>query len=510
MKRKTKYKLVAGVLVGTIFLSGCNSKTLEMFRKARAELNNNPTTSTINPNEIEIDEDDFSDLEEKFPDVVVEVLTPQTETEEIVVSPEETTPITEETENVTEEVESIPEETTPVQEETISVEEETIVPEEQIPTSTEKQTQEVTEEIEETQQPVEEETLESNRVKIDINNYIGYTNNYTKIRTDASEQSLVISNLEVNSEVIRIFSSSNGYDLIKSNDYVGYVKSSDIDYTETDYIQPTEYTHVEKHDIVITTTTLNYRVAPNENSKRILTFAKNQELQVIAELYNGWLAVVYNGQIGYVHGDYVISMHEMSQNFYPELQLDELKLQKVVYSTTMLNFRCGSGAEFESLGLLEKYETLRVYAEYGDWYFVMTNDHNFGFVNKNYTKELEKKFVIVDKSEQILYLYNGNSLLYTTPVTTGKDSTPSDTGLFKILNKGRNVVLTDNETYWSPVEYWMRYNGGEGLHDASWRSVFGTESYHYGGSHGCINMPPEITDEIYETVEKGTKVLVHK
>ena len=73
-----------------------------------------------------------------------------------------------------------------------------------------------------------------------------------------------------------------------------------------------------------------------------------------------------------------------------------------------------------------------------------------------------------------------------------------------------DVTLTDNETYWSPVDYWMRYNGGEGLHDANWRSVFGTESYHYAGSHGCVNMPPAITDEIYENVEVGTKVLVHK
>ena len=140
----------------------------------------------------------------------------------------------------------------------------------------------------------------------------------------------------------------------------------------------------------------------------------------------------------------------------------------------------------------------------------MTNDYNFGFVSAQYTKVLEDRYVIVDKSEQQLYLYDDNELLYTTPVTTGKDETPSDTGLFKISYKATNVTLSDNKTYWSPVRYWMPYNGGEGLHDADWRSVFGTESYHYGGSHGCINMPVDITDEIYNNVESGTKVLVHK
>ena len=50
----------------------------------------------------------------------------------------------------------------------------------------------------------------------------------------------------------------------------------------------------------------------------------------------------------------------------------------------------------------------------------------------------------------------------------------------------------------------------EGLHDAPWRDVFGTQDYKVNGSNGCINIPPEITDEIYETVETGTKVLVYK
>lgn len=56
----------------------------------------------------------------------------------------------------------------------------------------------------------------------------------------------------------------------------------------------------------------------------------------------------------------------------------------------------------------------------------------------------------------------------------------------------------------------MPYNGGEGLHDASWRYSFGTENYKTSGSHGCINLPPQVADEIYNNSEVGTKVLVHK
>ena len=47
-------------------------------------------------------------------------------------------------------------------------------------------------------------------------------------------------------------------------------------------------------------------------------------------------------------------------------------------------------------------------------------------------KELDEEFVIVDLDQQKLYLYNGTDQYIQTPVTTGKDSTPSDKGLFKI------------------------------------------------------------------------------
>ena len=159
--------------------------------------------------------------------------------------------------------------------------------------------------------------------------------------------------------------------------------------------------------------------------------------------------------------------------------------------------------------MLERLESVRVYGEFGDWYLIMTNDHTFGFIHKDYTKELEDEYVIVDIDQQTLNLYNGTDQYIQTPVTTGKDSTPSDKGLFKIYYKSLNTPLI-GEDYNVTVDYWMNYNNGEGLHDASWRSVFGTDSYHYNGSHGCINIPPHLADDVYEYTEVGTKVLVHK
>ena len=450
---KNRTKIITFLLLGSLLLSGCQKTSKgEEMTGAYVEY---PADETL------------SRVETTIPEETIEIMPPfSTETTPDYVEPDF----------------SIPEETKPVE----------TIPPVTIP-------EETTPKVEITP-PVVEEAKDT---------IIVQANTTVNLRSSNTADSIWLDQLQVYDTAYKILSCDNGWDLVKYNDKIGYVFRDYITYTEEAY-EP-EYKHIKHDDIVLTTGSLNFREKPTANSKKLGTFAKDTELQVVALLEGSdWILVKYNGVLGYVHSGYVISLLDRSNELYPELQLNGLKTQKVVYPTTGLNFRTGNSTDFPSLGLLETYETLRVIGEYDGWYYVMTNDYNFGFVSAQYTKVLEDRYVIVDKSEQQLYLYDDNELLYTTPVTTGKDETPSDTGLFKISYKATNVTLSDNKTYWSPVRYWMPYNGGEGLHDADWRSVFGTESYHYGGSHGCINMPVDITDEIYNNVEAGTKVLVHK
>ena len=468
---KNRIKIMSFFLLGTLLTTSCHREGKgelieepEYTNGAYAEYPFEPTTTTTEI--IPTFSEEISTSPSEYVPPVTEYVPPTTE-----YLPPETTIPTE-----TYQEETIPEEEIFIPEETINPEipkEESIIP----------------------VQPVNENIL-----------VIATTN--VNLRSGPTADSIQIDQLKIYDRAYKILSCENGWDLVWYNNNIGYIKSDYVDYTADTY--ETEYIHTKYNDIVITTSSLNFREKPDSDSKRISTFKPNTELQVIATVDNGWLLVKYNSTLGYVHSGYVVSMLDRANELYPELQLTNLKPQHVVYTNTNLNFRTGNSTDFPSLGLLEKYETLRVIGEYNGWYFVMTNDYNFGFVSANYTTILEDRYVIVDKSEQQLYLYDDNELLYTTPVTTGKDETPSDTGLFKINYKATNVVLSDNKTYWSPVRYWMPYNGGEGLHDADWRSVFGTDSYHYGGSHGCINMPVDITDEIYNNVETGTKVLVHK
>ena len=81
-------------------------------------------------------------------------------------------------------------------------------------------------------------------------------------------------------------------------------------------------------------------------------------------------------------------------------------------------------------------------------------------------------------------------------------------GSYPLTYKQRDAVLK-GENYRTPVDYWMPFNGGIGMHDAKWRSSFGGTIYKTGGSHGCINLPHSVAKKIYENISAGMPVLCY-
>ena len=168
---------------------------------------------------------------------------------------------------------------------------------------------------------------------------------------------------------------------------------------------------------------------------------------------------------------------------------------------------------------LPKLECLEVYDILDDTCLVKTNEY-IGFTTLENLEELTGTFVVVDISSQEVKLYCNNEVILTTPVVTGKPSTPSDKGLFEIYDISHSRYLI-GPNYKSYVDIMMKYNGGEGLHDAQyhthedgfrhgWRdaSECGGDTYLKHGSHGCINMIHDDVMTVSDYVDIGTKVLV--
>jgi hypothetical protein len=127
--------------------------------------------------------------------------------------------------------------------------------------------------------------------------------------------------------------------------------------------------------------------------------------------------------------------------------------------------------------------------------------------------DLTGTYVEVSIAEQHLWCYKDYELVMDTDVVTGLPTTERGTtpGTFAVDAKKEDAVLgsLDVQGYESPVSFWAPFNGGQGLHDAPWRSDFGGDIYLSNGSHGCVNIPPENMEAIYNAIDIGTAVVVY-
>lgn len=125
--------------------------------------------------------------------------------------------------------------------------------------------------------------------------------------------------------------------------------------------------------------------------------------------------------------------------------------------------------------------------------------------------ELGNTFVEVDLGSQKVTLYVNSVIQKESSCVTGsvtKGYTTPD-GIYPLTYKQRNAVLR-GPGYASPVSYWMPFNKGIGLHDASWRKTYGGSIYKTNGSHGCINLPTDMAAAIYEVAYPGMAVICHE
>lgn len=119
-------------------------------------------------------------------------------------------------------------------------------------------------------------------------------------------------------------------------------------------------------------------------------------------------------------------------------------------------------------------------------------------------------YIEIDYTNQHLYYYKDGELLIHDDIVSGNISknNGSPDGVFKIVYKQSPAVLK-GEDYSSDVDFFMPFAYNVGIHDASWRSVFGGTEYIHSGSHGCVNMKRDTVVKLYELVEKGTPVIAY-
>lgn len=128
----------------------------------------------------------------------------------------------------------------------------------------------------------------------------------------------------------------------------------------------------------------------------------------------------------------------------------------------------------------------------------------------NASDDIGNTYVEVSLSGQHLWFYKNGSLIAEGPIVSGNISNGNGTpgGVYKLDYKERNATLK-GEGYSTPVSFWMPFNGGIGIHDATWRGSFGGSIYVTGGSHGCVNAPYSLANTIFNNIDQGTPIVCY-
>jgi len=139
-------------------------------------------------------------------------------------------------------------------------------------------------------------------------------------------------------------------------------------------------------------------------------------------------------------------------------------------------------------------------------------------------RTLPDKALTISLSEQVIRAYEHGQQVFWSYVTTGRPGLETDPGNFKVYWKVTPWTMHSpwpkGSPYWYPdskVQMVMWFNGGDGIHDASWRSRYGpgTNGPHYDptgedtGTHGCVNVPFKNMLWLWNWTPTGTPVIVY-
>ncbi|NES05509.1 MAG: L,D-transpeptidase [Okeania sp. SIO2F4] len=119
-------------------------------------------------------------------------------------------------------------------------------------------------------------------------------------------------------------------------------------------------------------------------------------------------------------------------------------------------------------------------------------------------QQSDERWISIDLSTQRLIAWEGNKAVYAVIVSTGKASTPTRLGTFRVYTKYRTTRMTGPGYDVPDVPYTMYYDGGMAIHGAYWHNMFGTPV-----SHGCTNVAVNHAKWLFDWASVGTPVVVH-
>ena len=126
--------------------------------------------------------------------------------------------------------------------------------------------------------------------------------------------------------------------------------------------------------------------------------------------------------------------------------------------------------------------------------------------------EAFNKVLVADINTKKMWAFQNGQQVNSWLISAGKPSTPTPVGQFKVYAKftvqDMKGTNPDGSPYFQPHVRWVSYfSAGSAVHGVYWhpRSWFGVNN----SSHGCIGLPEDEAQWVYNWAPIGTTVIVH-
>jgi len=107
--------------------------------------------------------------------------------------------------------------------------------------------------------------------------------------------------------------------------------------------------------------------------------------------------------------------------------------------------------------------------------------------------------VVVSLSDQMAYLYRGNTLMAASTISSGSDEKPTPSGIFSVFNK-------------TPMHRSKKYDNAPmpfaQFFDPSGIAMHAGFNPGHPASHGCIRLPSAFAKKLYSVTDVGTPIFI--
>jgi hypothetical protein len=107
--------------------------------------------------------------------------------------------------------------------------------------------------------------------------------------------------------------------------------------------------------------------------------------------------------------------------------------------------------------------------------------------------------VVVSLSDQMAYLYRGDSLMAATTISSGRDSHPTPTGIFAVLGK---KTMHHSKKYENAPMPFTQFIDQYGI------ALHAGANPGRPASHGCVRLPNAFAKKLFSVTDVGTPVYI--